>query len=417
MHNLMIKIKILGYERIYLYMTVCLAFVMPLSRAAISFFIIILFIIWIFERDFKRKYEQIKSSKILLSILLFYFFIAVSFFLSSNEETALKFIRLYGYWIVIFIIATSLKREYISTIITAFLLGMFISEIIAYGVFFEFWQFGKATKENPSPFMMHIDYSIFLAFTSILLFNRIISKNYNFREKIIMILFFCSTTGNLFLSTGRTGQVTFIFAVIAMFFLYYRMNIKTIFYSLFSLLIIYFLAFTLSNSFENRVYQAKDDIKELVSGNFYSSLGIRAAYYMITYDILKENLILGVGIGDYKDVIIETLNKEPFNKFPIQMINMMEKTHAHNQFLMILIQMGLVGMILVIMIFYFLVRTSLKFTGENKNIFLLFLVIFFISSNTDPSWYKQFTLVLWLLFSGLISIGDIGFDRFEKREN
>lgn len=138
---------------------------------------------------------------------------------------------------------------------------------------------------------------------------------------------------------------------------------------------------------------------------------------MITYDILKENLILGVGIGDYKDVIIETLNKEPFNKFPIQMINMMEKTHAHNQFLMILIQMGLVGMILVIMIFYFLVRTSLKFTGENKNIFLLFLVIFFISSNTDPSWYKQFTLVLWLLFSGLISIGDIGFDRFEKREN
>ena len=49
--------------------------------------------------------------------------------------------------------------------------------------------------------------------------------------------------------------------------------------------------------------------------------------------------------------------------------------------------------------------------------FLLFLVIYFISSNTDPSWYKQFTLVLWVLFAGLISIGEIDFYKSYKKQN
>ena len=417
MNILVAKMKSLDYDKIYLYLIVSFAFTMPLSRAAISFFILLLVFVWIIERNFKKKYEKIKSSKTLLTIILFYCVILFSAIISSNEETASKFIRLYGYWIVIIIIATSLKKEYISAVITSFLLGMFVSEIIAYGVFFELWEFGKATKENPSPFMMHIDYSIFLAFTSILLFNRIISKNYSFKEKFFMILFFCSTTGNLFLSTGRTGQATFIFAVIFMFFLYYKLNIKTILYSFISLLVIYFLAFNLSNSFEKRVYEAKSDIHQMISGNFYSSFGIRASYYMISYDILKDNLIFGVGIGDYKEVIVETLKKEPFNKFPPQMIKMMENTHAHNQFLMVLIQMGLLGMIIVILIFYNLITISLKFSGEHKNIFLLFLVIYFISSNTDPSWYKQFTLVLWVLFAGLISIGEIDFYKSYKKQN
>lgn len=119
--------------------------------------------------------RKLNLQKTLLTIILFYCVILFSAIISSNEETASKFIRLYGYWIVIIIIATSLKKEYISAVITSFT-RMFVSEIIAYGVFFELWEFGKATKENPSPFMMHIDYSIFLAFTLMLLFNRIISK-------------------------------------------------------------------------------------------------------------------------------------------------------------------------------------------------------------------------------------------------
>ena len=396
--------KELNYEKTYLFLTLSLAFVMPLSRAAISFFILALGIIWLIEGNFKRKFEQIKSSKVLVLIGIFYLIVIFSAVLSSNTDTALKFVRLYAYWIVIFVIATSLKKEYISSVITAFLLGMLVSEIIAYGVFFDVWKFGNATKEYLSPFMMHIDYSVFLAFTSMILFNRIISKDYSFKEKLFLFLFFCSTTGNLFLSVGRTGQVAFILAIIVMFFLYYKLHIKTIIYSSLSLLIIFTIAFNSSDMFEKRVNLAKTDIEKIIDGDLYSSWGIRVAYWMVSYEILKDNPLFGVGVGDYKEAIVHTLQKEKFDNFPKEMKDFMKEYHVHNQILMVMIQTGLIGIIIIIWLFYYLLKISLYAKNEHKNIFVLFLLIYLIGCMADPLWYKQFTISLWILFVSLLVI-------------
>ena len=54
MNILVAKMKSLDYDKIYLYLIVSFAFTMPLSRAAISFFILLLFFVWIIERDFKK---------------------------------------------------------------------------------------------------------------------------------------------------------------------------------------------------------------------------------------------------------------------------------------------------------------------------------------------------------------------------
>lgn len=400
----------LNYSKVYLYLIVTFAFTMPLSRAAISFFVIVLPIVWFIEGDFKRKFEQIKSSNILVIILILYGMVILSVVLSENTDTALKFLRLYSYWIVIFVVATSLNKEHTRNVITAFLLGMFISEVIAYGVFFDIWQFGNATKQTPSPFMMHIDYSVFLAFTSILLFNRLISNDYQLKEKIVILLFFCSTTGNLFLSTGRTGQVAFIFAIIMMFFLYYKLHFKTIIYSCVSLIIIYLLAFNVSNSFKQRVYQAKSDIEKMTKGNYDSSLGIRVAYWMLTYEIVKDNPIFGVGFGDYKEEITKTLQKERFNHFSNRMKKFISEHHAHNQFLMIAIQSGLVGIIIIVLLLYQLFRKAFIQVCENGKLFLLFLIIYVVSCIADPLWYKQFTLSLWILFVGLLCLSDFNIE-------
>lgn len=398
------NIKGLSYERVYFYTILSFAFMMPLSRAAISFFIIFLAVIWIIEGDFKRKIKQIRKIKILNYFFIFYFLLFFSFLLSSNNETAFNILRLYTYWVVVFVIVTSLKKEYISSVISAFLLGMLVSEIIAYGVFFDIWKFGNATKEYLSPFMMHIDYSVFLSFTSMILFNRIISKDYSFKEKLFLFLFFCSTTGNLFLSVGRTGQIAFIFAIIVMFFLYYKLHIKTIIYSFLSLLIIFTIAFNSSDMFEKRVDAAKSDINKIINGDLYSSWGIRVAFWQVSYEIFKENPIIGVGIGDYRETFARTLEKEKFKEFPKDMKTFMSNTHAHNQFLMIIIQIGIVGLIIMLLIIYELFKIALNSNKENKNIFVLFLVIYFISCMANPLWYKQFTISLWILFISLLII-------------
>ena len=70
------------------------------------------------------------------------------------------------------VIASSIKKEFIPKILGAYLLGMFISEILSYGIFFELWTTRHGDPSDPTPFMNHLDYSTFLTFTSLLLFNR-----------------------------------------------------------------------------------------------------------------------------------------------------------------------------------------------------------------------------------------------------
>lgn len=390
-------------ENLYFYLMLFFAFSMPLSRASISLCVLLFVSLWIYEGDFKNKFQKIKTSKLLVSFSLLYFLILFSLLYSSDFSLALKFVRLYLYWLLIFIIALNLKKEYINKIITAFLFGMFISEFIAYGVILDLWEFGIATKQTPSPFMMHIDYSIFLAVTSIILFNRLLQKDYTFKEKLAIFLFFLSTTGNLFLSTGRTGQIALIFAIIVMFFYNFRFKIRTFIFILLSLLSIYLLAFNLSDSFNHRMKMIQKDFSHLNSGNFNTSIGIRIAYWIVSYDIFKNNPLIGVGAGDYSLAINETLDKKEFGSFA-NAKEFMSKNHAHNQFLMIIIQLGLLGLLLVLYIFYLLLRTILKIENkEHKAILLLFVVIYLASCFTDPLWYKQFTIAIWILFISFIT--------------
>lgn len=408
------KMKLLNYEKTYFYLIMAFAFLMPLSRAAISFFIILLPLVWIIEGDFKRKYKQIFSSKLLVTIILFYFMLVLSLIYSSDIDVGLNIINKYNHWIIIIVIATSLHKKYVKHVITAFLLGMFISEIISYGVFFDIWTWKENTKASMSPFMIHIEYTMFLAFASITVFSRLLSKEYTLKMKIPMFLFFLSTTGNLFLSSGRTGQVAYIVGIIAMFFLYYRLSLKTFVYSFLTLIIIYLSAYNLSNTFYQRVSQANNDIQIALNGDFNSSWGIRAAYWIITYDILKEDLFLGVGVGDYKDKAAFTLEKDNF-KYMSNIKDFVISHHFHNQYLMILVSLGLFGGIIILYIMYQSFKIAYSINNlEYRNILFLFLTIFFVSCLAEPLFIKHFSSALWVLFLGIIALYSVNFREYNE---
>lgn len=391
----------LNYANFYHYSVLIFAFILPLSRAAISFFIILLPIIWLIEGNFKTKLSTIWQNSILKALILFLGFTVFSFFWSEDFDNGLNFLRLYAYFITIFVITTSIKKEYIQIIVTAFLYGMLMSEIIAYGVFFELWEFKYATVQNPSPFMFWIDYSIFMALTSILLLSRLFSKNFTFKEKVFMFLFFLSTTGNLFLSSGRTGQAALIVGIIVMTFLYLRPSIKSFFIGIFLIISIYGVGYTISDTFKVRVANAIADIQMIENNKFDTSLGIRAVYWMITYDILKENFFFGVGIGDYQKTVAEYVATK---HYPISKeTSMFIKTnHAHNQFLMILIQTGVIGLALMLNVIYRILRFNIR-DNDTKILSILFVSIFFVSCMAEPLFFKQFTLVLFILFVSLFA--------------
>ena len=396
---LSLSLKTLPFDRIYLYLAIAFAFVLPLSRAAVTLFIILFPLIWLIEGNLKNKFEQIRASRLLSVIAIFLLFEFLTITWSTDTGQALTEARMYTYWFAIFALATSIKKEWVEKIITSFLYGMLISEIFAYLIFFDIYAVNGQSPDYPSPFMQHIDYSIFLAFTSILLINRIFSKRYSDKEKLFMFVFFMTVTTNLFISTGRTGQLAFLVALLVSTVIHFRFSFKSLL--LFTLLgsTLFVGAYKALPLFEKRVDSAISDIKKFQQGNYSSSWGMRAAFWVISYDIVKENPLFGVGIGDYKLAAQEALAKES-HQFSKNVIKWCSDNHYHNQYLMILVQSGLTGFALFILIFVYFYKLPID-EPEIKELSILFTTIYLVSFVAEPLWIKQFPLALFVLFSSI----------------
>ena len=389
-----------SYEKSYLYITLAFAFILPISRGLVSLFIVLLPLIWLIEGNLRNKLKQINTSKLLQVITIFTLYQFATILWSADIHQALDSARMYTYWFAIFVLATSIKKEWIDKIVTSFLYGMVISEIFAYMIFFEIYAYKGKPPEYPSPFMMHIDYSIFLAFTSILLLNRILSKRYILQQKVIMGLFFLTVTTNLFISTGRTGQLAFVVALLVSVIIHFRVTFKSMFIFLFVSSTLFIGAYKMLPIFENRVNSAQSDIQKFQNGNYSSSWGIRAAFWIITYDIVKENPVLGVGIGDYKDAAKSSLSKND-HSFSSNVQEFCTASHFHNQYLMIITQGGIVGLSLMILIFIYLLRIKID-DPEIKELSILFATIYLVGFIAEPLWVKQFPTSLFVLIIGLI---------------
>ena len=392
-------VKNISVNTVMNYMAIVYALTLPLSRASVSLFSILFVVLWLYEGNFKQKWILIKDNKVLLSFLLFIFFSALSILWTENMDDAKRPLRMLTYFFTLFVIATSVKKEYIYHIITAFLIGMFISEVISYGVYFEWWQFKNATPLNPSPFMYHIDYSVFLAFTSILLLNRIFSKRYTIQEKIVLLIFFLTVTGNLFIGVGRTGQVAFLAGIIVMSIIHFKLSYKSIISSLLLITVIFTVAYNVSDNFNRRAHQALGDINKIQNMDFRSSWGIRAAYWLTTFEIVKENPFVGVGIGDYMQETQQEIEKVKYDsqKFAKEF---MSTNTPHNQFLLIVLQAGLIGLFVFLYFIYALLTLPIN-DPEWKELSVIFITIFSVSCLADTFFMQQFTVALFAFFIGL----------------
>ena len=214
-----------------------------------------------------------------------------------------------------------------------------------------------------------------------------------------MLMFFFTSTGNLMISTGRTGQLAFLVAIGVAVIIHYRLTIKSLL--LFSILstTLFFGAYSSINLFQKRFDMAVSDIQELQKGNFDTSWGLRAAFWITTKDIIAEHPFVGVGIGDYKQGAIEALNKNNHGFSPVT-VEWCSNYDYHNQYLMILGQLGLFGFSLMIWMYVELFKLVIK-NSELKEFSILGLTIFVVSSMTESLWTLQFPIILFIFIVSL----------------
>ncbi len=286
------------------YIIVVYSFCIPISRAGISIFSALLFILWFFKRNIKDDLKVIFKNKLILIFVIFVSYSGISLLWSSTLDEGFNYLGRYWFYLPILVIATSLDKKYLGYTITAFLFGMLISEILSYSIFFELINFKNVPSFDPTPFMNHLQYAVFITFTSLYLLNYLIFDDSNIKTKLLGIIFFITVTANLFVNGGRIGYIAFFITIFLVFLVNIKSKFKAILISILTVGIVFSLAYKISPTFKTRLNNSINELAEIKNGNFHTSFGQRLAMIYMSGEIAKDNLLFGVGIGDEMPVLI-----------------------------------------------------------------------------------------------------------------
>jgi len=359
--------------------------------------IILLILLWILDRKkYNLNFNYLKKVFIFMMIFLIYMLIT-SILSDIPLKEIFNGIKKYWYFLPIFIIYKYLKKEYILYTISSFLLGIFVSEIISYGIIFSFWKVRNGIPGDPSMFLNSIQYSIFLSFASILLFFKGLYEEEK-KVKIIYFLFFITTTINLFFNRGRTGDMAFLIGMTVLLCSIYKLKLKIFVGLVLSTITILIIFYNQIPNFNTRVHQAINDVHELKENkNYDTSIGARIALWIAAKHIFVEDPVLGVGVSEHIH------KKDEFAKLPKnkEFLFLTRLKHFHNSFLEILLQYGIIGLSLFLYILYLISKIPIK-NSIIRIAKVSILVIFILGSFSDRLFYINSTMSLFALICGLI---------------
>ena len=392
--------KKLNLNQTYQYLMIALAFLMPLTVSGANIIIVIISFIWLFSGDYKPKLKQIYTSKLMVASIVFYFMHIIG--MIWTEDISWGFHTLHKMWyflLLLPILFTIVIRENIDKYIFSFLLAIAITEVFSYLIWFEIIApFRHASVENPTPFMSHISYNPILAFAIYLVLHKII-----FNKKMTDLVFFLysffalSMSINMFITGGRSGQVVFFaMLVILVFQIFDKQRIKALISIMMVIPIIFFSAYQTSDLFNKRVNQG---ITEVISYSdpIYrdNSIGLRISFTSNSFKAIKKSPIIGFGTGDF-----------PVEYNKIHQINspgLPTTSNPHNMYILVLMQLGIVGLFSMLSIFYYQIKLS-----QNSSIKMIrdsgvaLPLMFLVMMLGDSYLLGHYTTLMFVFFSSFL---------------
>jgi len=385
-------------EKTYQYLLISLAFLLPLTVSGANSIIVIICFVWLFSGDYKAKYNQIMSSKLMIASIVFYCLHVIGMLWTEDLQWGLHILHKMWYFLLLFpILFNIVQRKYIKYYVSAFLLAITVTEIVSYLVWFEIVApFKNATVINPTPFMSHISYNPILAFSIYLVLHEVFFNKELGKIKFFLYGFFAITMSiNMFITGGRAGQVMY-FAMLAIiiFQFFNTQKIKSLL--LISVLMpgIFFTAYMTSDLFQQRVDAA---VKNTISysDNKSTSVGQRITFALNSWEVIKENSIIGIGTGDFP-IEYKKINQLNTPKIP-------NTTNPHNMYTLIAMELGVIGLISMMSIFYYQIKLSFNSSSRfirdvGITLPLLFLVIMW----SDSYLLGHYTTLMFVFFSSFL---------------
>jgi len=372
---------------------------MPLTVFGANLIIVTICLLWLLSGNYKSKFYQVVNNKLMLASIVFFCVHLVGLLWTEDLAWGLHIVHKMWYFLLLLpILFTIVNKNYIKYYIFSFLLAIAITEVASYLVWFELVEpFKNATVINPTPFMSHISYNPILAFAIYLVIHEIF-----FNKKMTNLLFsfysffaICMTI-NMFITGGRAGQVVFfVMLSIIIFQILDKQRIKSILVILFLIPGIFISAYQFSDIFQARMDLMTKEVSDFSGKYPDSSVGLRINFAINSWQLIKENPLIGVGTGDFPTEYIK-INEINTPELP-------KTSNPHNMYTLVLVQHGLVGLISLLSIFYFQLKLSLN--SPNKLIRdtgLTLPLIFLVMMLSDSYLLGHYTTLMFIFFSSFL---------------
>ena len=356
------------------------------------------FILWILTFWLNKKHLSIKDvfSGIGKWFILYYIILLLGMLWTENDSFGLsKLENKLSFLLIPILLAIShfsiSRKQFMNVLLFSLLLSLLINYGLALHTSFTLAKssvYDTLISANFSQLMHRSYYCNYLIIGCIVILDRMFKKE---AIGLYLILFSLFSIG-VFQTLAKSGILTYFLLIPA--FLFWQLlktkQYRSILICLSGFVISIALLAKIDNPIKTRFQLIPAALKNFESKNNPSieSNTSRLLMWSTSIDVFKEFPFAGVGTGDYDDVL--TKKNESYGNSGVAM----HRYNSHNQFLNTMVQLGLLGLVVLIMLFL----NGFKMAYQQKNIIGLFtLSCFFLNFLFESFIESQAGIILFCL--------------------
>ena len=356
-----------------------LAFSLPLSTSASTMFALLIIPVALFQKDFTSKLKIALKNQAVIAILFFVALNAIGLLWTSDMTWGMEVIRKQWKFILLPIYITTVIPAHRQRYLYCFILALFISCLLSYLIWLEIINFRNINPSDPTPFLDHITFNCFLAFGLYILLHDILFRPLTKKHRTIITIMTVIMMPIIFITQGRTGQLTFFVLLTFLVFQYFdNKMIKATCAYLVIILILSAGTFLLNRNnpiFEERTLGVISRAFQHSTENENTSMGQRITFFSNSIFVFLSNPLTGVGTGNFPTEY-QRINQIRSPNYP-------PADNPHNQYVLVACQFGILGLTALFAIFYQLGKQAIATKDEWRHIRIAFLAFYLIIMLSD----------------------------------
>jgi O-antigen ligase len=322
-----------------------LGFTLPIWTLADGLLVGLLVASWVGSGGWRAKLDQIRGNPVAVSaVLLFSFLLLGTFWGEGSLEDRALYLKKYGELLLIPLLMTvALTAQDRRRALWGFAVGLLLTLGLSYALWLGLLTSGgliKGNAANAFVFKKHISHNILMA-VGALLFAVFAWRAQDRRRRWAWAVLSLLAAGNVMLMVhGRTGYV--VLPALTMLFLHQLWGWRGIVAATVLVSAGSVGAYAVSSSFHERINLAVSNTQNWTPEvAAHDAVTERLEFYQNTLEIIQENPLVGVGTGGFAEAYAKHV--APKGRNPAR--------HPHNQYLLIMAQVGAVGLVLLFWLF------------------------------------------------------------------